>query len=101
MQGVGFIDSEIRSGRIKYGLAIGADVAQAERGDPLEYSCGAGAGAFVLGRTDLIATIEDIAPFSSLFMDFWRRDQAARSEERRVGKEGRAGWSGDHEKKKW
>jgi 3-hydroxy-3-methylglutaryl CoA synthase len=77
MQGVGFIDSEIRSGRIKYGLAIGADVAQAERGDPLEYSCGAGAGAFVLGRTDVIATIEDIAPFSSLFMDFWRRDQAA------------------------
>src|SRR2546422_325844 len=77
MRGDGFIDSEIRSGRIKYGLAIGADVAQAERGDPLEYSCGAGAGAFVLGRTDLIATIEDIAPFSSLFMDFWRRDQAA------------------------
>src|SRR6266705_1478448 len=33
MQGVGFIDSEIRSGRIKYGLAIGADVAQAERRD--------------------------------------------------------------------
>src|SRR6266516_1791099 len=58
MQGVGFIDSEIRSGRIKYCLAIGAD-------------------AFVLGRTDLIATIEDIAPFSRLFMDFWRRDQAA------------------------
>ena len=76
MQGLGFVDSEIRSGRIKYGLAIGADVAQAERGDPLEYSCGAGAGAFVLGKTDLIATIEDIAPYSSLFMDFWRRDQA-------------------------
>ncbi len=57
-------------------MAIGADVAQAERGDPLEYSCGAGAGAFVVGRTDPIATIEDIAAFSSLFMDFWRRDQA-------------------------
>src|SRR5260370_6002017 len=67
----------MRSGRIKYGLEIGADVAQAERGAPLEYSCGAGAGAYVLGRTDVIATIEDIAPFSSLFMDFWRRDQAA------------------------
>jgi hydroxymethylglutaryl-CoA synthase len=76
MQGVGFVDAEIRSGRIKYGLAIGADVAQAERGDPLEYSAGAGAGAFVLGKTDLVATIEDIAPYSSLFMDFWRRDQA-------------------------
>jgi hydroxymethylglutaryl-CoA synthase len=77
MQGLDFVDSQIRSGRIKYGLAIGADVAQAARGDPLEYSCGAGAGAFVLGRTDLIATIEDIAGYSSLFMDFWRRDQAA------------------------
>ena len=76
MQGLGFIDSEIRSGRIKYGLAIGADVAQAERGDPLEYSCGAGAGAFVMGKTDLIASVEDIAPYSSLFMDFWRRDGA-------------------------
>ncbi len=76
MQGVGFVDSEIRAGRIKYGLALGSDVAQAERGDPLEYSAGAGAGAFVLGKTDLMATIEDIAPYSSLFMDFWRRDQA-------------------------
>ncbi len=77
MQGVGFIDAEIRSGRIKYGLAIGSDVAQAERGDPLEYSAGAGAGAFVLGKSDLIASIEDIAPYSSLFMDFWRREESA------------------------
>ncbi len=69
--------SEIRSGRIKYGLAIGSDVAQAERGDPLEYSAGAGAGAFVLGKSDLIASIEDIAPYSSLFMDFWRREESA------------------------
>jgi hydroxymethylglutaryl-CoA synthase len=74
MQGVDFIDSEIRSGRIKYGLAIGSDVAQAKRGDPLEYSAGAGAGAFVLGKSDLVATIEDVAPYSSLFMDFWRRE---------------------------
>ncbi len=77
MQGVSFIDAEIRSGRIKYGLAIGSDVAQAERGDPLEYSAGAGAGAFVLGKSDLIASIEDIAPYSSLFMDFWRREESA------------------------
>src|SRR5260370_2966066 len=73
MQGVGFIDAEIRSGRIKYGLAIGADVAQAERGDPLEYSAGAGAGGFVLGKTDLIACIEYNAPYSSLLSDFWER----------------------------
>ncbi len=76
MQGVGFIDSEIRSGRIKYGLAIGSDVAQAKTGDALEYSAGAGAGAFVMGKSDVIATVEDMAPYSSLFMDFWRREGA-------------------------
>src|SRR5947209_20248082 len=76
MQGVGFIDAEIRSGRIKYGLAIGSDVAQAERGDPLEYSAGAGAGAFVLGKSDLIASIEDIAPDSRVFSDLWRREES-------------------------
>src|SRR5437879_4096382 len=37
MQGVRFIDAEIRSGRIRYGLSIGADVQQAEKRDPLEY----------------------------------------------------------------
>ncbi len=77
MQGVDFTDSEIRCGRVKYGLAIGSDVAQAKRGDPLEYSAGAGAGAFVMGKTGLIATIEDVAPYSSLFMDFWRREGAS------------------------
>ncbi len=76
MQGVDFIEAEIRSGRVRYGLAIGSDVAQAARGDPLEYAAGAGAGAFVLGKTDLVATIEDIAPYSSLFMDFWRREES-------------------------
>jgi hydroxymethylglutaryl-CoA synthase len=76
MQGVDFIDSAIRSGRVRYGLAIGSDVAQAKRGDPLEYSAGAGAGAFVMGKTDLVATVEDVAPYSSLFMDFWRREGA-------------------------
>jgi len=76
MQGVDFIEAEIRSGRIRYGLAVGSDVAQAERGDPLEYAAGAGAGAFVLGKSDVIATIEDVAPYSSLFMDFWRRDES-------------------------
>jgi len=50
MQGVSYIDAEIRSGRIRYGLAIGADVAQAELGDPLEYSAGAGAGVSCWGK---------------------------------------------------
>jgi hydroxymethylglutaryl-CoA synthase len=74
MQSNAFVESQILSGRIKYGLAIGSDVAQAPEGDPLEYACGAGAGAFLLGRDDLVASIEDTAAYSSLTLDFWRRD---------------------------
>jgi len=74
MQSNVFIESQILSGRIKYGLAVGTDVAQAPRGDPLEYACGAAAGAFLLGKDDPVATIEDTAAYSSLTLDFWRRD---------------------------
>jgi len=74
MQSMVFIESQILSGKIKYGLAIGTDVAQAPIGDPLEYACGAGAGAFLLGRDDPLATIQDTAAYSSLTLDFWRRE---------------------------
>jgi hydroxymethylglutaryl-CoA synthase len=74
MQSNAFIESQILSGRIKYGLAVGTDVAQAPAGDPLEYACGAAAGAFLLGKDDPVATIEDTAAYSSLTLDFWRRD---------------------------
>jgi hydroxymethylglutaryl-CoA synthase len=76
MQSTAFVESQIISGRIKYGLAIGTDVAQAPIGDPLEYACGAGAGAFLLGRDSPVATIVDTAAYSSLTLDFWRRDGA-------------------------
>jgi len=74
MQALSFVEGQIVNGQIEYGLAIGTDVAQAPQGDPLEYACGAGAGAFVLGRDNLVASIEDAAAYSSLTMDFWRRD---------------------------
>jgi len=74
MQALSFVEGQIADGKIEYGLAIGADVAQAPQGDPLEYACGAGAGAFVLGRGNPVATIQDTAAYSSLTMDFWRRD---------------------------
>ncbi len=76
MQSTAFVESQILSGRIKYGLAVGTDVAQAPVGDPLEYACGAGAGAFLLGRDSPVATIVDTAAYSSLTLDFWRRDGA-------------------------
>jgi len=74
MQSTAFVESQILSGRIKCGLAIGTDVAQAPIGDPLEYACGAAAGAFLLGDDRPVATIEDTAAYSSLTLDFWRRD---------------------------
>lgn len=76
MQSLNFVFSQVESGFAKYGLAIGSDVAQARMGDPLEYSAGAGAGAFVVGRGDPVAEIVDMAPYSSLLMDFWRREGA-------------------------
>ena len=76
MQSNAFVESQILSGRINYGLAVGTDVAQAPVGDPLEYASGAGAGAFLLGRGDPLATIIDTAAYSTLTLDFWRRDGA-------------------------
>jgi hydroxymethylglutaryl-CoA synthase len=76
MQGLEIIKDQILSGEIEYGLAIGSDVAQAPEGDPLEYACGAGAAAFILGKKDTLAIIKDMAPYSSLTMDFWRREES-------------------------
>lgn len=75
LQAVNFIRAQISSGEVKYGLAIGSDIAQAPKGDPLEYATGAGAAAFLLGNEkESVAKIVDMAPYSSLFMDFWRRE---------------------------
>jgi len=74
IEGIWLAQNSIKGGKSKYALAIGADVAQAPKGDPLEYAAGAGAGAFVLGTENLIAKIEDMKHYSSLKPDFWRRD---------------------------
>ncbi len=76
MQSVNFVKAQIEAGMIKYGLAIGVDISQAPKGDALEYSCGAGACSFVLGKENLVASIIDMAPCSSLYLDFWRREEA-------------------------
>lgn len=64
----------IESGHIKYGLAIGSDTAQSAPGDALEKTAAAGAGAFLMGTRNTIATLIDFASFSSDTPDFWRRD---------------------------
>jgi len=46
----------VKAGMIDYGVAIGADTSQAAPGDALEYSASAGGAAFIIGRTNVIAT---------------------------------------------
>jgi len=74
MQGMAFVKNQVEALEIDYGLVIGSDIAQAPVGDPLEYACGSGAAAYVIGRDKTIADIVDVAPYSSLYMDFWRRE---------------------------
>jgi hydroxymethylglutaryl-CoA synthase len=65
----------IEAGLIDCGLAIGADVAQAQPGDALEYTAGAGSGAFILGNKKFkwLAKLERVGTFTSDTPDFWRR----------------------------
>ena len=66
----------VGAGMAPYGLAIGADVAQATPGDILEYTAAAGGAAFILGgqSVPLVATIDDTLSVSSDTPDFWRRE---------------------------
>ncbi|MCD6235942.1 MAG: hydroxymethylglutaryl-CoA synthase [Thaumarchaeota archaeon] len=65
----------IESGRIEYGLAIGADTAQGRPGDHLEFTAASGAAAFILGRysDDAVASLEAWFGYVTDTPDFWRR----------------------------
>jgi len=63
----------IKSGMVKYGLAIGSDTAQGRPGDALEYTAAAGCGAYIIGSGDVIAKIKDTYSFTTDTPDFWRR----------------------------
>jgi hydroxymethylglutaryl-CoA synthase len=64
----------VESGYIKYGLAIGADTSQGAPGDALEYSAAAGAAAFIMGKDNLLASIDLTYSFMTDTPDFWRRE---------------------------
>jgi hydroxymethylglutaryl-CoA synthase len=66
----------VKSGEIKYGLAVGTDCAQGRPGDQLEYTAGAGGTAFVIGSQNIIAELEGMYSFTSDTPDFWRREGA-------------------------
>jgi len=63
----------VKADMIKYGLAVGADTAQAAPGDALEFSASAGGAALIIGETDVIATINHTCSFTTDTPDFWRR----------------------------
>jgi len=65
---------EVVMGMIKYGMAIGADISQGAPGDALEYTAAAGGAAYIIGKKNLIAEIEDTFSFTTDTPDFWRRE---------------------------
>ncbi|UCD91929.1 MAG: hydroxymethylglutaryl-CoA synthase [Methanobacteriota archaeon] len=64
----------VSSDMIKYGIAIGSDTSQGAPGDPLEYSASAGGGAFLIGKEDVVATINSTVSYTTDTPDFWRRE---------------------------
>ncbi|MCP8323518.1 MAG: hydroxymethylglutaryl-CoA synthase [Candidatus Methylarchaceae archaeon HK02M2] len=58
----------------EYVMVIGSDNSQAERNDPLDFTVGAGAAAFLFGKRDVIATLDHYVPYTSDTPDFYRRD---------------------------
>ena len=73
--GIQAIIGMIKVGMIEYGLGIGADTAQGRPGDDLEFTAGAGGAAFIMGKENLIAEIEDTFSFTTDTPDFWRREK--------------------------
>jgi len=72
-QSLQIVASYVASGMIPVGLAIGADTAQSKPGDVLEFTAGAGAAAFVLGKQRLLARLIATASIATDTPDFWRR----------------------------
>ena len=66
--------SQVKSGDIKYGMAIGADTSQGAPGDALEYSASAGAAAYIMGSENVIAELEVTHSWTHDTPDFWRRE---------------------------
>lgn len=64
----------VKSDMIKYGVAIGADTSQAAPGDALEYAASAGGAAFIIGKNNVIASINETCSFTTDTPDFWRRE---------------------------
>ncbi len=66
--------SHVDAGQMDYALAIAADTSQGAPSDALEFSAAAGAGAFIMGRDNLIAESVFTHSYMTDMPDFWRRE---------------------------
>jgi hydroxymethylglutaryl-CoA synthase len=64
----------VKAGYIEYGMAIGADTAQAQPADALEYTAAAGAAAYIIGEKNVLGEIEGTYSITHDVPDFWRRE---------------------------
>lgn len=64
----------VKSGYVKYALAVGADTSQGAPGDALEYSAAAGAAAYIMGTKNLVAEAVETYSYMTDMPDFWRRE---------------------------
>jgi len=64
----------VESDMIEYGLAIGADTSQGAPGDALEYTASAGGAAYIIGKKNTLAEIEETYSFTTDTPDFYRRE---------------------------
>ena len=74
--GLGITAGLVDSKKIKYGLVVGADTAQAKPRDVLEFTAASAASAYILGNDEerVIARILSMSSYTSDTPDFWRRD---------------------------
>ena len=74
--GMIIVEGLLRAKKISYGMAIGADCAQAKPHDVLEYTAASAGAAFVLtSNVEKVAvSLVDSVSFSTDTPDFWRRD---------------------------
>jgi len=70
--GIQIVASLLLAKKIEYGLAIGTDTAQGEPEDALEYSAASGASAIILGKDNVIASLDEFISYTTDTPDFWR-----------------------------
>jgi hydroxymethylglutaryl-CoA synthase len=64
----------VESGRVEYAMGIGADTSQGAPNDALEFSASAGGAAYLFGKRNVVAEVQETYSYTSDTPDFWRRE---------------------------